>query len=146
MKKLLVLTIVLTALLASQITLAQTSNTSTSTPPTVNQPNVACFQAAIEKRDTALIAAVEANRNAIVSALGVRKEALKSAWNLTDRKERRTAINAAWNNWRKSMRTARVEMNKAKKNAWNTFYTEREACGSIGRYDDQMGSGIDSQL
>jgi len=41
--------------------------------------NVACIQLAVDKRDTAVIAAVDAHTSAVKSALSARKDALKTA-------------------------------------------------------------------
>ncbi len=141
MKKLIALILLVATLWGGPIVSAETK-----TPTPAPVPNIDCFQKALEMRDTSIIAAVQTHSDSVLTALNTRKEALKSAWNITVAKERRTAINTAWNNYRKSIRDARTTMNNAKKTAWKTFYTSRKACGNTGAYDDQMGSGVDSQL
>ncbi len=110
------------------------------------QINVACVQAAIEKRDTAVIAAVDAYATAVKSALSARKDAEKAAWNLTDRNARRTALKAAQTTYRNSVRVARNAFRDARNSAWKQFRTDRKACGGSTGSEEIGSQGLDENL
>lgn len=137
--------LVVMSLLASAIpALAQTP------PPSAGRSadtvDVACIQAAIDKRDNAIIAAVDTFHDAAKSALQTRRDALKAAWALTDRDARRKAIRSAWENYRKSVRQARQDLNKVRRAAWAQYKTDRRACGKGVSSDEGIGAGVDAQL
>lgn len=120
--------------------------TGTQTQAPTNQVNVACVQAAIEKRDTAIIAAVDAYATAVKSALSTRKDAEKAAWNLTDRNARRTALKAAQTTYRNSVRVARKAFRDARNSAWKQFRTDRKACGGSTGSEEIGSQGLDESL
>ena len=154
MKKFIVLSLVLSfalslavfPVLANDENNEHGSSTSTTTPRVIPPVfDVACVQNAIDKRDTAIIAALDTYHTAIVATLTTRKNALKAAWALTDRKARRAAINAAWKQFRADSRTAMRTLSTAKNNAWKQFRTDRKVCGKVPA-DEANGQGADTNL
>jgi hypothetical protein len=99
-----------------------------STKPEVTL-NVSCIQNAIEKRDSAVIAAHSVYNTSIVNALTARKDALKAAWAKTTRKERAEARNAAWTTFRTSHKSAHSALRTVRVASWNTYNTDMKACG-----------------
>ena len=121
------------------------------TPPpppgrTAQTVDVACIQAAIDKRDNAIITAVDTFHDAAKSALQTRRDALKAAWGNTDRDVRRAAIKAAWESYRNSLRSARKALRESRRSAWSQFAADRKACGRGAQADDRTGGGADAQL
>lgn len=94
-------------------------------------PNVdaACMKTAIDKRETAVINAMDAYNVSIKSAYQARKSALLSAWDKTERKERRQAQQEARKAFKESAKAARETLRDARKSAWETFGTDAKACG-----------------
>jgi hypothetical protein len=108
--------------------------------------DLACMQAAVEKRDNALIAAIDAYHTAARAALEKRRDALKAGWALTDRTARRAALRKVWSEFKKSHKKAVQDLRKAKRNAWKQFRTDRKACGPAAASDDPTAEGTDAQL
>jgi hypothetical protein len=108
-------------------------------------PGVACMQAAIEKRDTAIITAFDNYSSTVKNLLTIRKDELKAAWALTNKTARRTAIKAAWQKYSNGLKKAREEIKKAKKSAWKQFHIDERAC-RVSAGDDGVGEGVDSRL
>ncbi len=108
--------------------------------------NAACMQAAVVKRDGALITAVDAYHAAVVAALKGRQDGLKSAWGITDRKTRRAALEAAWREYRRSWRTASRALRDARRAAWESFRVERRACSPVAAADDPTTQAVDINL
>lgn len=115
----------------------------TSTPPIMD---LACMQTAVDKRDTAIIAAFSNFTSTTTSALGMRKQNLVEAWKLTDKKARRDAIKRAWNFYTTSVKIARRAFNASRKAAWKQFYTDRKSCKGINIGDDAGTEGHDINL
>ncbi len=128
--------------------MAQTSTstaTSTGTSTQVNNVDLACVQGAVSKRDAAVSSAFDAYYTVEKAALTARTSALSSAWAITDRKARRTAIAAAWKNFQTASKSAQKTYRAAKKTAWDTFTTDRKACGKGAAADDPTGRGVDDK-
>ena len=113
---------------------AQEPPTTTSTPPVITakpapQPfDPICIQNAIEKRDSAVIVAFDKFSVAIKTALGIRKDALKAAWAKPTTKERREAVRAVWNDYKKATRQAGATAKQERKAAWDQFRKDRMDC------------------
>ncbi len=138
------------AILATTLpVLAQTTSTgsghgdATSTPPRFD---AVCMQTAVDKRDSAIISAWDVYSAAVKSALSARKDALKSAWGITDAKERRAAIKKAWADFSSAVRQARKDFNSARKSAWKTFMADRRACGTGAVREDNSSERNDAAL
>jgi hypothetical protein len=98
-------------------------------------------QNAIEKRDTAVIAAHDAFNTSIKNALTVRKDALKSAWALPTVKERKTAQATAWKNFKTATQTAHDTFRNSRKAAWTTFEADTKSCGVRDHGDKALTVG-----
>ena len=133
----------MTALALAAPAFAETNEGATSTMRTVN---VACMQAAIEKRDSAIISAHNAANTSITTALSARKDALKAAWGQTDRKTRRSALHDAWKAWMTTSKQARTTFKTARDGAWTTFASDRKTCGTGAMNDDSTNRGADAHL
>lgn len=121
------------------------SNSNSNTNASVN---LACMQAAVGDRETAIATAESAFHTTWSAALAVRKAALLDAWAKTNRAERRAAIKAAWKAYEKSMKTARKTYRKARHAAWVEFNRDRKACRGTGS-DEGLGEhsdGVDTEL
>jgi len=132
MKKLI---LILTSLfVVSLFVLAQeatdTPTTTTTTTTTTPQVDLNCMKNAVEKRENALKTARETLFNKINQAYDERKTALLNAWTIENKKERQKAIKAAWDNFRKSVKSARAEYRKAHNQIWKTFVQDRKNCKS----------------
>ncbi len=145
MKKML-LSLLAIAFLAGTAPVAWAETTPTPTPKPKREINLACMQAAVSKRDSALISTVDAYHTSAVAALKARHDSLKTAWGKTDKKTRRTDIATAWKTYRVSSRAARHAFRASKKKAWETFRTERKACGTLATLDDATNEAVDIDL
>lgn len=126
MKKISIALATVTMLATPIFALAQVATTTGVTQPT---RNVACVQAAIEKRETAIIAGHNTFNTSIVSALTLRKDGLKSAYALSEKGATKTAKKAVWGKFKTDARTAHDSMRTVRKSSWSTFNTEMRACG-----------------
>lgn len=104
----------------------------------------ACMQTAVDKRDTAIMAAVDAYAVSVKTALTTRKDALKAAWALTDKAQRETASKAAWTAFSGTWKKASQSTKAARKAAWATFKTDAKACGQTGA--EASGESTDGQI
>lgn len=107
--------------------------------------DLTCMRTAVGKREDAIVAAKEKSFASLDAAFKTRKDALKSAWDKTDAKERRSAINAAWKAFKESHKAARAQLRTDDKSAWTTFKSESKKCkvdsSSLG--SDKAGEKID---
>ncbi len=120
--------------------MAQNSTSTTS----VKTVDVACVKTAIDKRDNAIISALDTYYAAVKSALQARQSALKAAWDITNAKDRRTALRKAWSDYKTAIRKARKDFRTAKNAAWKQYYADRKTCKSQGEPDES--AGVDEQL
>lgn len=104
----------------------------------------ACMQAAVEKRDSAIIAGVDTYTASVKAGLQTRKDAIKAAWALTDKTARNNAMKAAWAAFQGTWKKASQGMKAVKKTAWQTFRTDAKACGQTGA--DSSGESVDASL
>lgn len=150
--------VTLTALLSVTFASAQVDPTAstpvvTSPAPVTQTQTVAkkaafdptCMQNAVDKRDSALIAAVDKYAAAAKTALETRKSALKESWAKPTAKERASAIRAAWAAYRKAIAAAKKTFRKEKKNVWAQFYKDRKACKQAGN-PDTTNESVDNDL
>lgn len=103
-----------------------------------------CMQNAVEKRDNAIIAGVDAFAAFVKGALEIRRDAQKTAWTITDKKQRQIALKNAWakfkGTWAKGLKKLRADRSAA----WKKFYIDRKACGSNAPLDDKTTESADS--
>jgi hypothetical protein len=93
-----------------------------------SQVDGACMSSAVDKRDTAVIAAFDTFTASVKSALVKRKDDLKAAWALTDATARKTALRTAWQTFTKSHKGARDAYRKSKQAAWQQFRADAKTC------------------
>lgn len=108
--------------------------------------DIACIQAAVDKREAAIIAAVDTYHSTVKTALETRRAALKAAWAIPDRTQRRAAIKAAWDAFRGTWRTASNALHKTRRDAWKQYRTDRRACGPTATSDDLTAESADTNL
>ena len=110
-------------------------------------PNVdaTCMANAIDKRETAIIAAVDSYNAAVKSALSTRKDALKAAWAQTDKGKRKSALKAAWDSFKGTWKNAAATLKNSREAAWKQFQTDVKAC-KTDTSDDSTTSAVDSQI
>jgi len=141
---------------ALPLAMAETTTTSTptSTPVKTHKPHpelhaaaidVTCIQQAIDTRDSALSTAVDAYATAVKNALSARQSALKSAWALTNKKDRQAAIKNAWLDYRKAIKKARKDLGTARQNAWKDYYSSKKSC-KVMEGEPYGGQGADANL
>lgn len=108
--------------------------------------DLTCMKTVVGKRENAIVVAKETSFATLDAAFKARRDALKTAWDKTDARERRSAINAAWSAFRASHKTARTQLRTDDKSAWSTYKTERKACkmdvSTLG--SDSAGEKLDS--
>jgi len=90
--------------------------------------NIACMKTAVEKRENALLSAYDTYVGKIKTAHETRKTDLLAAWSIQDPKERHTAIKAAWDKYRQSVKTATTEWNQSRRTIWTQFVQEAKNC------------------
>jgi len=105
-----------------------------------------CMIAAVEKRDTAIIAALDGFYGSAKAALTARKEALKAGWALPELKDKKTAIKKAWRDYRLALEKTRKDFRNARKAAWQQFRTDRKNCGPGTTSIDNTSEGVDNSL
>jgi hypothetical protein len=114
---------------AGTILSASAQSTSTATTTNATTTKIVCMQTAVEKRETAIIAAHDAFSVAIKNALVARKSALVAAWGNTDKVTRDAARKTAWSSFKTSAQAAHNAMREARKAVWSTFNTDAKICG-----------------
>lgn len=90
--------------------------------------DLSCMKAAVGKREDSVVAGKAKAFTALNATYTARRAALKAAWDKTDAKERRNAINDAWSNYRTSHKEARTTLRNDISAAWATFKNDRKAC------------------
>lgn len=133
--------------------------TDSATPPTGGTPpqkppapkktvlDVACMQAAIDKRETALITALDKFIAASKAKIEARRVALKAAWALTDKAARRAAIKKAELDYKAAtVSGTRRALETDKKTAWNQFKTDSKKCRGIDQTENTGTVSADSGL
>lgn len=106
----------------------------------------ACVGAAVDVRETAIIAGFTTYNTSALSALNTRKTALAAAWKLTTNEEVRKAVKAAMSAYKKSLKEARKVFKDARKSAWDSYKTSAKACNGEGEKLDSSNSGADATL
>lgn len=87
-----------------------------------------CVAISLDARDETILNALIKKNDAIVNAFKARHEAIKNAYNLNTTAEINRAIIAAQSNFRNARNKANLEYQRAAKNAWLKFNTERKKC------------------
>lgn len=104
----------------------------------------ACVVTALTKRENALVASEQAFESSWKKALETRRDSLVVAWGKETRSERIVAQRAAIAAFQASKRAARATELSARRLAWSTFKTERQACSPNAAREDVVSSNLDS--
>ena len=108
--------------------------------------DLTCLQNASERRDNSIIAVFDGYHGTIKTALETRRDGLKTAFGLTDKKERQAAIRNAWNTYKTTQRKAKTTLKDIRNAAWQKFNVDRKTCGSAASAEDKTPSGVDAEL
>jgi hypothetical protein len=106
---------------------------------------IICMQNAVGTRDLAISTALDNYATAAKAAITARTTALKTAWAITAKKDRRTALLAAWTTYKKAVQTARSAFKTARQTAWTTFATSAKACKPT-KTQDLTNQAVDGNL
>jgi predicted lipoprotein with Yx(FWY)xxD motif len=104
-----------------------------------------CMVTALTKRDNAVLSALDTYQGAWKTALTARRDALSKAWALENRDERMKASREAWSLFKNSHKTAQRSFHDGRETAWETFKTDRKACGSHVMREDRTSIGQEAQ-
>lgn len=93
------------------------------------QPIVAgCVQAAVDARETAVLAALTTYTNGVIAAFQVKKTGLHDAWAMSDAAQRKASIKTVWTTFAQSKKSARKAYQVARKTAWSNFKQSAKTC------------------
>lgn len=107
----------------------------------------ACMQKTTAVRDGAIMAALDTSVSSLKIGMQKRSDAIVAGWGIEKQAERRTALKSAWDEWKKTVKSARGTLATARVQAWKQFQTDRAACGPGAESDDRSAQGaIDSVL
>jgi hypothetical protein len=117
--------LVISSLMFGLIALAETTNTNKGANQTTM---IACVAPAVATREAAIQSVFSTFSTSMSSAFTKRASDLATAWTLTDRTARDTAIKSAHSVFKESSRTAKKTYNTARQSVWQQFSTARKAC------------------
>ena len=124
-KKIIGSVLVVSSLMIGSLALAQTTNSNNG----ANQATmIACVAPAVATREAAIQSAFSTFSTSMTSAFTKRASDLATAWTLTDRVARDTAIKSAHATFKGSSSTAKKTYNTARQAAWQQFSAARKAC------------------
>lgn len=103
----------------------------------------ACMQRAVENRDNGIINVWSTYFTARKTALETRRDALKAAWGLTDELKRKEAVKKAWETFRANAQRAEKDFQTLRSKVWQTFNTERKACGQAPVTEEPSSSSAE---
>ena len=95
-----------------------------------------CLRTAVAKRESALMGGVTMMNSTISSAFMTRASALDSAYQVSDKEARKTAVDTAWSTFRSSTETAQKTTQDTQKSTWDIFKTDTKACNVWGADTD----------
>ncbi len=102
-----------------------------------------CVRTAVAKRESALLSAWNTASSSQSTAYTTRALALDTAYQITDKTARRTAIENAWKAWMTSSEDARKTRQTSHKSAWDTFKTDTKTCNVSSLETDAGGAQSD---
>jgi len=131
LKKIIGSVLVISALMVGLVAFAQ------NTPAGANQPTtLACVASAVAAREAAIQSAFGTFSTTMTSAFTKRASDLATAWTITDKTTRNTAIKIAHTTFRASKIEARKTYNTARQTAWQQFSAARKACKAPATGED----------
>jgi|GEM_PF-6524123 len=111
--------------------------------PKVTAVQIACVGAAVNTREAAIDAAFTAYAQAVQSAYSVRATALQQAYTLTNGKDVKAAVQAAWTAFRTATKAASKTWRTSRNAAWTAFRTAAKACKSPSAITDTVNAVSD---
>ena len=87
-----------------------------------------CVRTALTTREAGVRSAYSTLSTTLLAGLDTRAAALNTAWTLTDRTARKSAIDTAWSGWNSTAKSAREGFKKSRKSTWETFRNSVKAC------------------
>jgi DNA repair ATPase RecN len=138
---LLLLSFLLTPILASANEVSESYATSSSATSTIaltkSQVFTACSQDAIELRDTKLAQARGSYNNAMNALLVERKEAEKEAVAIEDEKEKKDAIKESVDSYKVQVKVIQNTLTQSRKTIWQNFENDTKTCrDNLEKKDD----------
>lgn len=94
-----------------------------------------CAQAAVEARDTAIIAEFDTYSNAIKAALESRKISASEAWTKTTPSERNAARRVVNQTYNTASKNAHKNLINNRKTVWDKYRSDMKACGASAGID-----------
>lgn len=142
-KKLISASALVSSLFLISPVMAQSTSTAPTPPPATSTTaiDMSCVKNAIDKRDTAMIAAYDTLWATIKTALQTRRDALKMAWDMTDKSARNKAVADIWKAYNSAIKAARKAFKTARNTAWSQFSADRKACNLRGASQDASDKG-----
>lgn len=131
------------SLLGTPVFAEEQQATPKSTKPSLD---IACMQAAVAKRETAVAEAYTTLATAQANALKSRAGAINAAWQNTDASARKAAVRAAWTDFKKITLDARTAQKNARLELWKQFRTEAQTCKAPKSEQESQFQGSESQL
>lgn len=122
-----------------------TTKTTTKVPK-LEDIDVACIQAALDARDTALATMVGSWSSTVREALEERRDTLKKSWDISDYKARRNVQRKAWSDYGKILKKANSIKASERRDAWKTFTHKRKLCEGAYAPEMKTGSTYDANL
>jgi len=104
-------------LILGAVAIATEIRTTNPTPPGQQMSGtvVTCVKKALEKRETAVIAAYTTYQNGSLATLNTRKTSLLAAWDKTTKSDVKAAITAAWKAYKTSTTDLKTALTTARK-------------------------------
>lgn len=103
-----------------------------------------CLAKATDTREIAISAAWLKYTEAIKSALETRRSSFQENYKITDRKERRKALNQTWKTFKNARISGRRTFEQERKAAWEQFNQDKKACRATS--EDTGNKGNDAAL
>ena len=132
---------------AASVALAATTTAKTSAKSPARALDTVCVQNAVDKRETSILAAFDTRYNSTKVTIQKRNEAQKTAWQMGEAKDRKTALRKVWVDYSAAMKKVTKEWQTNRSNVWKQFTTDRRACGPTAAAEDgNVGANVDAQL
>ena len=147
MKKLLSLSLLVFALIATTLTFAKNDSESSLSLswPLFSSSNTECVKAAVEKRETSIIDSATTFQTSILSWLNTRKTDLLAARSLTTKSEVKLAVKKARDKYKSVKKLAKETLKKWEKSALKIYKKDIKAC-KISNKVDEIGQETESTI
>lgn len=103
-----------------------------------------CMSAAVDTRDSALMAAWSRLSTSMANSMSTRKAALMAAWTKTTTADRKQAVQNAWKTFKDSRKDAVKKFRDDQKTAWKTFKDTAKNTCKVTDNPELEGEGTDA--